>query len=366
MWLPQFHVHRFERDMNLAETYGCQGMIGIHWRHRIVDPTAGYQARFSWDRGLKPADYYQAYARTQAAADRASKLAVALDSADRDRKLLCTWTGEIKDGHAVTREFSGDYSEAFTFWNDYEPEPATLSSQKEVAEALRSIADNAAEPPERERVEYLARHVEFLVPYSESWILAHRIHRILVEAGELKKGGNPDQAKNKVRSEAVPLWLRLAPQVRTAVLSFQRIACTRNDLGTLASMHNKFVRLALYRLPLSIREYLGETPPEIGCAFTEATRRDDEAQGRVFIPTRPTLLSKGESCRITIVALEGGPVALNYRMAGSRQWARTAARLTGRKTYEAVLGPFTTGAGLVEYYASAGGVKSPSSSLTIV
>ncbi|MCC6363427.1 MAG: hypothetical protein IT165_07855, partial [Bryobacterales bacterium] len=41
MWLPQFHVHRFERDMNLAEQYGCQGLIGIHWRHRIVDPNAG-------------------------------------------------------------------------------------------------------------------------------------------------------------------------------------------------------------------------------------------------------------------------------------------------------------------------------------
>jgi len=43
------------------------------------------------------------------------------------------------------------------------------------------------------------------VPYSESWILAHRIHRILQEAGELKKGGNPEQAKEKVRSDAVPL-----------------------------------------------------------------------------------------------------------------------------------------------------------------
>ena len=368
MWLPQFHVHRFERDMNLAETYGCQGLIGIHWRHRIVDPTAVYQARFSWDRALKPADHYQAYARTQAAADRAPKLAEVLDSADRDRKLLCTWSGVTQDGHAVTREYSGDYGEAFTFWNDYEPDPATLRSQKDVAESLRSIAEKAAAFPERERLEYLAHHAEFLVPYSEAWILAHRIHRILQEAGEVKKGGNPEQAKEKVRSDAVPLWLRLAPQVRTAVLTFQRIACTRNDLGTLASMHNKFVRLALYRLPLSIKEYLGATPPEIEQAFAEATRRDGEAQGRVFVPTRPTLLSKGESLRITIVALEADPVALtlNYRPAGSRNWKRTAAKLTGRKTYEAVLGPFTGSAGWIEYYASAGSLVSPSYSLTIV
>ena len=366
MWLPQFHVHRFERDMNLAETYGCQGLIGIHWRHRIVDPTAGYQARFSWDRGLKPANYYRAYACTQAAADRSSRLAETLTSADRDKKLLCTWTGEVKDGHAVTREYSGDYGEAFAFWNDYEPSPTTLRSQKEVAESLRSVADSAATPLERERLEYLARHVEFLVPYSEAWILAHRIHRILLEAGKLKQSGSREQAREKALSEAVPLWLRLAPQVRAAVLCFQRIACTRNDLGTLASMHNKFVRLALYRLRLSMNEYLGEAPPEIQRGFAEATRRDEEAQGRIFIPTRPTLLSAGESLRVIIVALEAGPVALNYRVTGSQNWARATAKLTGRKTYEATLGPFAGDAGWIEYYASAGNLASPAYVLTIV
>jgi hypothetical protein len=366
MWLPQFHVHRFERDMDLAEKYGCQGLIGIHWRHRIVDPTAGYQARFSWDRGLKPADYYRAYANAQAAEDRASRLAETLTAADGDRKLLSTWTGEIKDGHAVTREYSGDYNEAFTYWNDYEPEPAILQSQKEVAQALRSIAEAATTSAERERLDYLAGHVEFLVPYSEAWVLAHRIHGILQEAGELKRSGSPEEAKEKVRSGAVPLWLRLAPQAREAVLCFQRVACTRNDLGTLASMHNKLVRLALYRLPLSIKEYLGDTPPEIRQSFAEATRRDDGARGRVFIPTRPTLLTTGESVRISIVALEAGDVSLSVRVAGSSNWKRTGAKLTGRKTYEAVLGPFSGGEGWVEYFASAGSRQSPVYAATVV
>jgi hypothetical protein len=154
--------------------------------------------------------------------------------------------------------------------------------------------------------------------------------------------------------------------VRAALISFQSIACTRNDLGTLASMHNKFVRLALHRLRLSIKEYLGDTLPEIERSFAEATRGDERAKGRVFIPTRPTLLSKGESLRITIVALEAGDVTLNYRMAGSRNWVRATAKLTGRKTYEAVLGPFTGNTGWVEYYASAGNLASPAYAVTLV
>ena len=45
--------------MDLAEKFGCQGLMGIHWRHRIMDANAGYQARYSWEKSLSPAEYFQ-------------------------------------------------------------------------------------------------------------------------------------------------------------------------------------------------------------------------------------------------------------------------------------------------------------------
>ena len=65
MWFPQFHVNRFAKDLSLAEQYGCQGVLGIHWRHRIVDPTPAYMARRFWDEQLGPRRYYGIYAATQ-------------------------------------------------------------------------------------------------------------------------------------------------------------------------------------------------------------------------------------------------------------------------------------------------------------
>ncbi len=341
MWLTQLHVHRFERDLNLAAQYGCQGVLGIHWRHRIVDPVAAFQSRFSWDASLKPADYYAAYARTQAAGERASALACVLIDADRNRKLLATGTDEIKDGHVVTHEYSGDYNEAFTFWNNYEPDPKVAESQKEVAGALRAIANGARTPAERERLEYLTRHVEFMAPYTEAWTLAHRMHQIL-------KGD-----RQTVLKEGVPLWLKLAPEVRNAMLHFQRIVATRNDLGTLASKHNKFVRLALYRLRLSLKEKLGELPPEVDAAFRETTRPDAEAPARILVPTRPTVLTKGDRVRVMAIVTGAEPVravSLHTCIRGGR-WNAAAAKLLGRRTYEATLGPFD--GDLAEYYFSA-------------
>ncbi|MCX6638052.1 MAG: hypothetical protein NT090_23595 [Acidobacteria bacterium] len=362
MWLAQFHVNRFHKDLNLAAGYGCQGMIGIHWRHRIVDPTAGFQARFSWDQALTPETYYRAYARTQAAPDRAGRLAATLEDADRYRKLLSTFTGETgKDGHAVTHEFSGDYNEAFTIWSNYQPDPQVAASQREALEALRGIARGAKTAYEKERLAYLAGHVEFMVPYTEAWTLAHGLHQVLARAGKLKKDGQAGEAREVVKNDGVPLWLKLAPQVRQAMLAFQQVVATRNDLGTLTSMHNKFVRIALVRLRLSIQEWLGELPPETEKLLEEVTGPDASAPVRLFVPTRPTLLGRGERVRILIVAPGGGTVRtvmLHTRLRGAGKWTATPAKLLGRRTYQAMLGPLD-GAELAEYYVSAaiGGAK---------
>ena len=355
MWLPQLRTSRFEMDMNRAIEFGCQGLLGIHWRHRIVDPTAGFQARFSWDAGLKTSDYYAAYARTQAGGDRAAKLGSILAEADHNGELLSTNPGETSDGHAVQHEFSGDYNEGFLYWSPYHPLDRVMSSQKQVANGLRAIADQAASANERERLEYLTKHVEMLVPYSEAFTLAHIMDRILKDCAEMKQAGHGDEAADTVRDECVPLWLKVAPLVRQVMLDYQSIVATRNDLGQLASMHNKLVRLALVRLRLSMREYLGELPAEVEQMYAKVIASDDTMAARIFLPTRPTLFGPHETARLTIVVPgveEIRSVAINTRLRGAG-WISKQTKLVQRRTYEAQLGPFDGAAEYVEYFATA-------------
>jgi len=356
MWLPQFHAHRFVRDMDRAEKFGCQGLLGIHWRHRIMDANAGFQSRYSWDKSLRPADHYHAFARAQVRQPAAGKLAKVLDETDRDRLILCSFTGEIKDGHHQIHEYSGDYDEAFQFWNGYEPPDKAKQSQAEVARQLRVLTEAAPTPAERERLNYLTRHVEFLVPYSESWSLAFHLHQTLQQAAELKKQGKPEEARKKVLADAVPLWLRLAPLVREAILDFQEIVSTRNDLGTLASMHNKYERLALFRLRASMKEFLGELPAETEKLFEEVRRPDSKALPRIFTPTRPTLLRSGQPVRISAVALGSGKivcVSLLTRSTGAEGWKETPMNPAGRRTFKGELKAPVTAPPLLDYYVEA-------------
>jgi hypothetical protein len=356
MWMPQFHAARFVRDMDLAEQYGCQGLLGIHWRHRIMDADAGFQSAYSWDKGLTPGKFFQRFASSQARAPRASALAKILEDTDRDRLILCSWTGQMENGHSQINEYGGDYSEGFQFWMHHKPSESVTKSQAEVARQLRALTAAATSPAEHERLNYLTRFVEFLVPYCETWDLAQSLHLKLQHASELKKQNKADEARQMILAEGVPLWLQLAPKVREVFLDYQEIVSTRNDQGQLASMHNKYERLALYRLRASMKEFLGELPPEVERLFAESRKPDDHAAPRAFVPTRPTVLCKDEHVRITAVV--PGPakvirVTLFTRAQETAAWSPSPMKLVERRTYMGEL-QWREGTGvLLDYYVSA-------------
>jgi hypothetical protein len=355
MWLPQFHVNRFVRDMDLAEQYGCQGLLGIHWRHRIMDTDAGFQAGYSWNKELTPTRFFQNFASAQAREPRASKLAKLLDDTDRDRLVLSSWTGQTKDGHSEIHEYSGDYDEAFQFWNGYEPPESVKKSQADVAKQIRALTDSASGAAERERLNYLSRFIEFLTPYSESWSLAARLNEKLQKASELKKQNKAGEARSLILTEGVPLWIELAPLVRKVILDYQEIVSTRNDLGQLASMHNKYERLALYRLRASMKEFVGELPPETEQLFAAVRKPDAKAVARAFVPTRPTVLRRGEQARISAVVAGAGQVAavtLFTRAKDSDRWSPATMSLVGRRTFTGTI-KWQEAAPLLDYYIQA-------------
>jgi hypothetical protein len=134
----------------------------------------------------------------------------------------------------VIQEYSVDYDEAFKFWSGYEPPHPVKNSQLELARQLRALTENASSPAERERLDYLARYFEFLTPYAESWSLAYHLDLALNQARDLKKAGKSAEAHQKIMTDGVPLWLKLAPLVRQALLGYQKAVSERNELGALA------------------------------------------------------------------------------------------------------------------------------------
>ncbi|MCZ7543265.1 MAG: hypothetical protein M5R40_06875 [Anaerolineae bacterium] len=355
MWFPQLQSHRFERDLKLAEGYGCQGVLGIHWRHRIIEPVAGYLAHRTWA-DMTASDDYQAYARTQARGARAGSLAALFDDIDTNRRFLCTWTGRFQpDGHIERQEFAGDYSEAFLPERNYVITDAFVSRQAQAIEALRGLVDSATSLLERERLSYWYGQSRFLDPYARAWKVGQKLTRLIADQYARKQRDEAEAAASVIHAEGVPLWIELLGYVREAVLAFQHTIATRNDQGMLASVHNKFVRIATFRMGESLLEFLDELPPEAEAARSAALAPDAELQAAVFIPTRPTRLSPGESVLITAVAPgvhEPCTVVLHWRPIGTAGWRSAGMQRVGRRTFALELTmPLDADAGL-EYYVT--------------
>ena len=358
MWFPQFRASRFETDMRRAQDLGCQGVLGIHWRHRVIDPTATYLARASWNRQLNAQDHYRSFCATQASGNRVEELAALFDDCDRKHAISSTFLGSYdKAGFANSLELTGDYDEAFEYAAAL-PNLALLSTQRETAARFDQLADRAQSPLERDRIGYFAGFVGFMAPYCDAYVAAHKLDAVLKQAVELRQAGKQDEAGAMVLEQGVPLWLTIAPLVRQTMVKYQSVIATRNDLGQLASMQNKLVRIALERLRLSVKEFLPELPAEMEQAYAAAITPEGANPPRLFIPTRPSLLKAGESLRVFINAPgQEGVVAVKLwtRKGGTLNWVASNAAHAGRNVYTAALGPFSAGDGNIEYYAAVPG-----------
>ena len=356
MWFPQFRASRFESDMKRAQDFGCQGILGIHWRHRIVDPTATYLARACWDRELTASNHYRSFCAAQASDERAERLATRFDDCDRNHAISSTFLGSYdKEGFANRNEVTGDYAEAFNYV-ETEPELAVLPRQRETAERFRQLASQATTALERDRIGYFAGFVGLMVPYCDALETAHKLDAVLKHAVELRAAERQEEARSEAFQHGIQLWIAMAPNVRAAMLEFQHVISTRNDLGQLASMQNKLVRISLERLRLSIKEFTDELPPEMEQAYQLAITQEKGMPPRLFIPTRPSLVKPGEELRIFIIAPgleEGSAVTLHTRRQGALHWKSIAAVHEARDVYAVHLGPFDGADKGIEYYASA-------------
>ena len=362
MWFPQLHVNRFARDIQLAEDYGCQGMLGIHWRHRIVDPVAGYLARRSWNAELQPADHYRAYARTHTSSpSRMGAFADWLQNVDTNHHFLSTWTGRIReDGHHETQEFSGDYGEAFVVERSYEITPQFIEQQTAAIAELGKLLDTANGPTERERLAYWYGQSKFLDPYARAWRVGQQLQRVIREQYQRKKSGHAADSARIVLEQGVPLYAELLGYVREAVLAFQHTVATRNDQGMLASIHNKFVRIAVIRMRMGLLEFLDALPADVEAACADALAPDTQLEAAVIIPTRPTRLDKGECVCITAIApgsRELTVIYLCWRPMGTANWQQITMQCAGRRTYITDFTmPLYDG---VEYYVAASFAGAP-------
>jgi len=359
MVLPQLWTGRMRRDAADARSYGCSGLIGIHWRTKILAPNLSALAQSAWS----PRGWNSATERTPL-----SKRKRDLACADFYADMSAAWFGpevaaDVADFFA-RHDGSGGADRALQ-GQAVLPRPATwlygpgaiVASREPWSEASKHYAFVDELAALRPRVRGAGNLARF-----DYWLNTFRYMRALAEVacarGTLDValehvGAEKDAARKKTQSqsEALPARIHLARAWETMMMHLLAATDTSGELGTIANLEQstRGARKFVEGRDQELVDLLGEPLPEIARVSTRY-----QGEPRIIVPTLRSVVVQGETLTLKVIVLDNAPpteARLFWRQLGAGEFRDVPLRHVGRGVYEVKL-PLVPVEG-AEYYIRA-------------
>ncbi|MCF7669663.1 MAG: hypothetical protein K9N48_07800, partial [Verrucomicrobia bacterium] len=338
---PQLWAGRMRRDAYDAYRYGCNGLMGIHWRTRIVGPTVSALAEAAWDqddwapdeakdRFLKSKDFYMDWAAHNFGHNIASNAAEVFSKIDGHLPCPSDWVngpGGIKPDK--------------NSWDDVKQEYAFIN---ELA-GLRSQIQGKAN---LERFDYWLNSFRYM---SEIARLRCFWAELNTQFDAIEKAECADKKRDIARKNALPLRINM---IETWCNMYRYLLATVSNPGELGTIANweQHIRPSVIDAPArKLEKVLGEKLPE--CARIPM---DYSGAPRIIVPSKRTSLRYGEDLILRVLVLSktrSAHVRLNWRTLGNGDYSTEEFRHVARSVYEVRLNHEQFGAHDFEYYITA-------------
>jgi hypothetical protein len=357
--LPQLWVGRMRRDAADSLAYGCTGLMGIHWRTRVLGPNVSALAHAAWDQSRWNTDFPKA----------AAKPARAADVPGRPRYLPC---GDFYADWARA-EFGAEAAEPIAAifagldgrlprpadWVDgpggIKPDPRPW---EQVAPSCAFVDELAALRPRvqgggsLERFDYwLAtfRYLRAIARVNCTWA------RFDAAMAKVRAERDPAARRELARRTALPLRRELVAQAAELHRHLMATVSTYGELGTVTNWQQHSLGRLLAVPGRELAGILGAPLPADAMPSAEY-----DGPPRLIVPVVRGELEAGEPLRLTVLILGSEPAgpALCWRPLGPGPFARLPLAHVARGVYSALL-PAAEIKGDFEYHieATAGGRK---------
>lgn len=362
---PQLWAGRMRYDAADAGKLGCTGLIGIHWRTKILAPNVSALAKAAWDQTYVPARW-DIRPSSRATEPRSGRAVSSAPPTDKPTIVERRRTMPVEDfyldfarawfGNSVAEE-AGRFFASIDGMNlpetsHWEEGPGAISTQAPTAGVFSFVDKLEALRPKVSGSGYLERF--------DSWLNTFRYQRAMSEVGRLRANLDSLLAQIPAHSSAsersglahrgLELRLSLARAWEQMMGYLLAAVDTTGELGTIANLeqHNR-VRLAvLNKHDAKLRALLGRPlPPE-----TEPGRLYT-GPARIIVPTIRTSIAPNETLLIRFMTLDRRSIrdaAISWRPLGARQFQTRPAKHLGRAVFEAALPAVKDD---IEYYISA-------------
>jgi hypothetical protein len=320
MVLPQLWAGRMRRDAADALSYGCSGLLGIHWRTKILAPNVAALAKAAWSQDGWNPDLGKAAADLAASGELPPlpKRQRDLPCGDFYADLSASWFGpEVAAEMAsfLTRYDGDNGAYDVVQGRATLPRPNTwlygpgaivadrtpwIEAAKRYAfvDELTALRGRVKGAGNRERFDYWLNTFRYLRALDEVACTRGALDNAMAQ---VKAEQDAARKQELARSGALAARVRLARTWETMMTWLLQVTDTPGELGTIANLEQS-TRAGLK----FVDGYDAELAGMLGEALPETTRISSLYQGepRIIVPTQRSVVSKGETPALKVMILD--------------------------------------------------------------
>jgi hypothetical protein len=340
----QLWAGRMLRDTVDAHRYGCDGLMGIHWRTKIIAPNVAALASAAWqlppEQELKgaasqswTASFYLDWAQTNFGSNAAPAISAIF------RKLDCQMP---EPSHGI-----GQIVRNQTPWEQ-------VQKQYDFVDELTGLLSVVQGAGNLERFDYWLNSFGYLRAMAR---LGCTLGQLDSEMVAVAKETDPVKKRQLALTRALPQRQQIPAQWQAMMTCLLATVGSSGEMGTVSDLEQVARPGAGLdsRYASELQQALGEPPPPLQLA------RSYRGPARIVVPTIRTLIEPGESLAIkVIVLLPGDPettprpeVELFWRPLGKGKFAKLPAKHVARSVFAVKLPPLPRKIVGIEYYLSA-------------
>lgn len=346
MTSPQLWAGRMRKDAADALRYGCDGLMGLHWRTRILGPNVAALAQAAWDqtgsssagvaangtntqRFLPVADFYNDWARTEFGAGVAEPIAAVFTRLDGHLPRASDW---IKGPGVIVINRKP--------W-------AEVAAEHAFVDELAALRPQVRGAGNLERFDW--------------WLNTMRFNRAMARLGcargaldalmeRIEKETDPAIRQRLAREQALPQRLELVSLLADMYGHLLATLHNASELGTVCNIEQQsMLRTQLITIhDEKLEKLLGEPLPANAQPWP-----DYRGPARLVVLTARNSQRAGEALPLRLIALDQQPVksvSVRVRPLGGGKWKKVSAKHLARAVYQAQLPAAKKD---FEYYVSA-------------
>jgi hypothetical protein len=340
---PELWAARMRRDGFDALRYGCDGLMGIHWRTRVLGPAVSALAQAAWSQSA----WSTAWQPDPPANDKFPPI----------HDFYADWAG-----HEFGPEAAAEAAAIFSRIDGRLPRPAEwvdgpggikpdARSWDEVRKQYRFVDEFAALAPRirglgnRERYAYWLNTFNYLREMGRVNCTWGRLTNALFIA---RSAINATHRARLAREQALPVRRELVTQVDRLYGHLLATVDNPGELGTIANWEEHNFPDLLDKPGKELAGLLGEELPA-DAQLSKAYR----GPARIIVPTVRTSFHRGETLSLRVLVLAGQPpreISLRWRAMGHGRFAQVPLLHVARGVYRVEFPSKATAGDDLEYY----------------